>query len=113
MNLTWDLERMHPSHRTLAIKYLKIILDKLTIDPKEGVIPTLDEVYQMIGKASTKLAFMERVVKLITQALGYSFEMWPKDLMALRNNCRGQLELLNKMAETILYKEAANEPQKL
>jgi len=92
--------------------YQKAVKDRLNTLPLTAIdsisdIPSLDQTFLMLGKASSRLMILNDVLDLIHKGDGrYScIRGKVREIDALKANCQRQLELLHEMARAIIHKE--------
>lgn len=109
--MSYYLGIMNESHKKIIVPYLKNILGDLkTQIPdleslKNPTIADLDKIFMVLGKAVYREKLICKVNEMISRDYGrYSTISDPVlELVELRENCKKQIDLLNRLVAVILY----------
>jgi hypothetical protein len=100
---------LNESYKKAAGWRLRAIMEKFSCQVSEN-IPSLDETFLMLGKATARLNLIRDTIQLIIEGEGRTLLLskGPRELIELERNCVEQCNTLNQMVKGILQEEAKN-----
>lgn len=100
------LKKLSKEHRDIIAKKVGIVLNMLHSDNFGECKPSLEQCFALLGRMQTRRRMLHKVVDMLHFFYGrYSaLKPWPKELYDLREQCKKQIELMEKLIDCYLIK---------
>lgn len=101
------LEKIWPSHKEKVVTMLKEVMNDPRPELKEGVVPSLDEAYRILGHVTTHLERFKSVLRYAGAVNGQTFTRLrsPREMVKLEADLELQVAICQELCLSIIHQE--------